>query len=333
MNTLIIPCAGHSIRDGKAKYLIKHPDGKLLIEKCYDGIRKLKFDRVIVTILKEDDEIYNSSYVLKEVFANVACYEVCILENSTSGPAETIYQTIRKMNIQGAIVIKDSDNYIQIEECKYTNFVAGLNLFEYEQDIINIKNKSFIIANEQNHILDVVEKQIKSDIICIGLYGIKKASDFIEAYEALSDENYGIKRLYVSHIISYLIGRRGYVYKYIKTIDYENWSTDKEWNIVQRKYATYFINFENVLSKDKSEEYDYDRNVTLSLNSPMIENIKILAERGGKIIITTSHSDKFKMRIFDLMKAVDIIPFDIICNCSYAIRTIVNDEEYLKSCI
>lgn len=332
MNTLIIPCAGRSTLDGKIKYLTKHPDGKLLIEKCYDGIKQLEFDRVIITILKQDDDIYNVHSILKEVFDNVDNFELCILDNPTSGPAETIYQTIKKMNVKYAVVVKDSDNYVYVSKCDYTNFVVGLNLFDYEPTVQNIKDKSFIIINEQNHILDIVEKQIKSDIICVGLYGIKRASDFLEAYESLSDKNYGIERLYVSHIISYLIGRRGYVYHYINAMDYENWETDKEWNIIQKKYATYFINFESVLSEDEWRNHAYDKNTDISLNLLMIEQIKVLTERGAKIVITTAHSDQFKTKILDLLNSVGVKPLDVICNCSYSIRTIINDKTYLKLC-
>ena len=54
MNTLIIPCAGKSSRfpNMKPKYMLTHPDGKLMIEKAMENINLEVFNRVIITIAK-----------------------------------------------------------------------------------------------------------------------------------------------------------------------------------------------------------------------------------------------------------------------------------------
>ena len=50
MNTLIIPCAGKSSRfpNMKPKYMLTHPDGKLMIEKAMENINLEVFNRVII---------------------------------------------------------------------------------------------------------------------------------------------------------------------------------------------------------------------------------------------------------------------------------------------
>ena len=63
MKTLIIPCAGKSSRfpNMKPKWMLTHPDGKLMIEKAIDGINTNLFNQIIITILQEHIEKYELS--------------------------------------------------------------------------------------------------------------------------------------------------------------------------------------------------------------------------------------------------------------------------------
>ena len=98
---------------------------------------------------------------------------------------------------------------------------------------------------------DVIEKQFKSDVICLGLYGFKQAEDFLRAYRKLNDPCYPISRLYLSHVISYLIGYSGKVFRYVAATEFENWSDERHWNGMQQDYGLYFIDLDGQLSKTK----------------------------------------------------------------------------------
>ena len=234
MSTIIIPCAGDSILDEKPTCLARHPDGSYLFEKCISGIKLKGIDKILVIILESDNVKYNIKDKIYETFREYPCkIEVYILPHKTNGPVETIYIALKNMQISGNIIIKDVDNFIAVSNFEYENFVVGLDVFDY--DVRNLRTKSFITINEQNNILDLIEKQIKSNIICAGLYGLKSASDFIRAYEALTDPNYNIKKLYVSHIIAYLIGRYSSIFKYIKVNAFENYDTQEDWNSLKLK--------------------------------------------------------------------------------------------------
>lgn len=76
MNTLIIPCAGKSSRypNMRPKYLLTYPDGKLMIEKAIEGINSNRFDRKIITILKEHDMEYNAGIILHQAFNKKKTY-------------------------------------------------------------------------------------------------------------------------------------------------------------------------------------------------------------------------------------------------------------------
>lgn len=97
--------------------------------------------------------------------------EIVTIENMTAGPAETVYIAIKKANVSGSVVVKDVDNYLKVENVPQGNFVAGLDLNTWERDIHNLRNKSFLILNEQGNLLDIIEKKVRSDVICLDLNG------------------------------------------------------------------------------------------------------------------------------------------------------------------
>lgn len=237
MKNLIIPCCGRNFLNGKPKYLNRYPDGRLLAVKTFQEINVGIYDTVYYVILKEDIDRFGALTVLDQELKDLPIlYQIVVLDKQTDGPAETVYNAIVKAEIKGEIVIKDLDNMLGVSGQACGNFVAGLNLIEYEKDVYQLRKKSFIVKNEQNTVLDIVEKRLCSDVISAGLYGFGNADDFIFAYERLQDKNYGIRHLYVSHVISYLIGFLGKNFDYIEVSKFESWGTEKEWKDVLQTY-------------------------------------------------------------------------------------------------
>ena len=253
MRTLIIPCGGRKYIDGKPLYLFRHPNGKRMIEWCMAGISPEDFDRILVVLLQEDVDAFGADRILLDELSGKYPIEVVALPEQTSGPADTVYQAITLAKVQGAVVVKDVDNHVRVprEQITQGNFVAGLDLNLWERDIHNLRNKSFLILNEQGNLLDVIEKQFKSDVICLGLYGFKRTEDFVFAYHRLNDSSYPISRLYLSHVISYLIGYSGKVFRYVAAVEFENWSDKRHWNGLQRDYALYFVDLDRVTDATK----------------------------------------------------------------------------------
>ena len=248
MTTLIIPCAGSLTLDGKPTCIAVHPNGKYLFEKCIAGINLAEIDRIVISILESDDLKFNiKSKIYKSSLAKV---EVCIIPSKTNDPAETIYFTIKNMNISGRIMIKDVDNFFIVGNLQEANFVAGLDILDY--DIRRLATKSFITINEQNYILDIIEKKVKSGIICTGFYGFKNALDFLKVYEILKDETYDLKKIYVSHIISYMIGRFNEIFKYVNVTEFESYDAQNDWDDLKNDFA------KSQIHKNKLALFDLD---------------------------------------------------------------------------
>lgn len=311
MRTLIIPCGGRKLIDGSPLYLNRHPNGKRLIERCMSGIHPETFDRIIVVLLREDIEEFSADkYILEELGGRYPI-EIVVLPTPTSGPADTIHYAIIQANVTGAVVVKDVDNYVQVpqEQISFGNFVAGLDLNQWERDVHNLRNKSFLILNEQGNLLDVIEKQFKSDVICLGLYGFKRAEDFQQAHQKLNDPNYPISKLYLSHVISYLIGYSGKVFRYVAATEYENWSDKWHWNAMQQDYGLYFV--------------DLDKDLK-------IQKLRALQERGASFVGYTVKNETYVAQMKAVLEEAGVHLLNVISGCPWSkVRQVLDSETAL----
>lgn len=325
--TLIIPCAGKSSRfpNMKPKWLLTHPDGHLMIEKCLSGFDLQSFSKIVITIVRKHDVDYNAIYVLKQVFNNYKNIniEYCVLGDFTNSASETIFETITKLGIQGPIVIKDSDNYVSFDFnfCR-DNAIVGLDL-KRNTNVNNILGKSFLVV-KNGVIVDIVEKQIVSDEICLGVYVFKDSTEFVDAYKKIIKQGYN-GELYLSHVISFMMSSNNQIFLLIEAKDYKDWGTFNEWKIEQIKSSTYFIDFDGVLIKN-SGKYGL---INWSNNEEMIEsNCKKVAElvkAGAQLVITTARGAEFEPFIRQKLSMFGITPLYILTGLNHAPRVLVND--------
>lgn len=232
MKTLIIPCAGSEKIDNLPLILCRHPkDGNILAKKVLPGIFPESYDRLIYTVTAEDERKYSVSQAVK---LNVPSAEVIVLPEKTSGSADTVYRTILQAGVTGEVAVKDSHGSISLREPVEGNAIAGLDLMQCDYAVRNLRKKSFIVINEQGNVRDIVEKRLRSDVISVGLYSFRNAEDFVSAFLRLSDPDYAAGRLYISHVISYLIGRRDFVFHCSKVKSFEEWANLESWRELRR---------------------------------------------------------------------------------------------------
>lgn len=328
MSTLIIPCAGKSSRfpNMKPKWLLLHPDGEIMVQKAISGLNLNQFERVIFTVVKEHIEQFEADVILNQIFdfVNSSKFELFILDEFTSCQAETVYLTLIGKDIKGKFAVKDSDNYIGTEVPDNFDFVLGININNYDKEIYRLKQKSFLIINKQGIITDIIEKSIKSELICIGLYGFSDAHKFIKAYEHINNENSNFHEIYLSHIISYLIGTKKSVYKCVETVDYEDWGTLSDWAAVLKRYSTYFINIDGVLIEDCGKYGSKNWSNSCIAIENNINIVKQLADNGAQIIFTTSRDELYEPVIKEIFDRYQIKFYEIITNCNYSPQILIN---------
>ena len=326
MKTLIIPCAGKSSRfpNMKPKWLLTHPDGRLMIEKSISGLDLSTFDRVIITIVRDHDIKYDASVILKQAFKDKIKAELCILDDFTHNAAQTIFQTIEIMNVSGAFVVKDCDNYVEVAQPKDAlNYVVFYDIHKHPE-ISNLPAKSYIRKNDQDIVIDIVEKEIISNFICLGVYAFKSVELFKRAYRELSFLN--LKgELYLSRVISYLVNLRNTVFTAVEAKEYEDWGTVREWKKIQKRMTTYFVDLDGVLllNRGKYGKENWD-NCSIALSENLMI-LKKLYDLGAQIVITTSRPDTYRQAVVELLKSYGISAHDIVMGLHHAPRVIIND--------
>ncbi|MCM1326117.1 MAG: hypothetical protein NC094_09740 [Bacteroidales bacterium] len=321
MRTLIVPCAGSRNINGVPLFLNQHPNGDLLVIKAIRGIFAENYDRIIVTVLKSVYERFEVKKRIDEANDRRYPIEIAVLPEETNGPAETVYNSIKIANISGELAVRDSHACISIKKDFRGNFLAGLDLTKYERPIENLRSKSFVTINEQGQVLDVVEKHFCSDIISTGLYGFKSVHDYVMAFQHLKDSNYSFDKLYISHIISYLIGYQQKVFHAEMVTEFEDWSTKTAWQKVQKSYATCLLDLDQLC---ESDGYVQDR---------IIKNLQRLSRRGTKFIGFTAKAHDIS-RIENSLKKNQVEILAVIGGCTHSkIRTLISSEAELNELI
>jgi hypothetical protein len=327
MSTLIIPCAGKSTRfpNMKPKWLLTHPDGSLMLEKSIKSFDPDGFSQIIFSIVKEHDEKYSAAKMLKQAFPGDK-YKINLIDTFTQGPAETIYKTIKACKVFGEFFVKDSDNRITVnEKLKQGNFVIGLKLTD-KVNINRITSKSFIILNEQENVVDIIEKKIKSDVICLGGYGFKDTNDFINAYEEISSQAaLSGNELFISHVISYLIGTKRELFTFQEAGEFEDWGTLEDWKIVQNKFSTYFLDIDGIVLENHGKYGEKNWSNTFTPLEANIARIKAVYEGGAQIIFTTSRPEEYRQQLTDFFYSRGIFFHSLVMGLNHAKRIIVND--------
>ncbi len=252
MRTLIIPCAGKHRINGKPLFLARHPqDGQPILRKAIEGVFASSYDRILVVLLASDVKKYHLNLMVSDELKQGLPLEMVVLEHDTDGPADTVFEALRKANVSGEFAVKDVHTFVKLSAPATGNMIAGLDLTTYAGTIENLRAKSFIVTNEQGQVLDVIEKRFRSDIISVGFYGFRRAEDFVLAYQHLKNPDYPISKLYLSHVISYLIGYKNRIFQCQMAQQFEDWSTTKAWEDVSKRYATYILDLDRLFPEKR----------------------------------------------------------------------------------
>lgn len=206
--SLIIPVAAD-----KPDYMKRLPNMFSLNEEgiclCVEAAQSMdlkQFDTVYFTILKQHDDQYGISDMLKMQFRRLGLNnaKIVILDRPTTSQAETIHETINKEYIVGSICVKDADCSFKADlNCQ------GVVVYPLEKlTMVNPQHKSYVAVDEMNYITNIIEKRVVDHYFNAGGYWFDEAIVFDEYYERLADQ----PGLYLSHII-YAMLLDGYIFR------------------------------------------------------------------------------------------------------------------------
>lgn len=312
---IIMPCAGLSTRfpNMRPKYLLSDYSSRLMIEsavKNYIG----KY-RVTIAVLREHDEKFEAVIKLRKAFGDQV--DICIIDEPTRGPADTVYQTIKasaRIDENTPILIKDCDGF-------YDADVLDGNRIYYSRlstnpDIRNAGAKSYIRTNNQDNVTAIVEKSIASDMFCVGGYQFASARNFVDAFESLRDTTHEI---FVSDIIDTMINTSHDVFTASEVSNFIDVGTADEWFKYNDK-PTYFCDIDGTIVKSKTiydDQYE-----------PIEQNVKTLLKelhRGCKIVFCTARPSQYEGVTRSMLDNLGFVGCDLIVGIHHSRRVLIND--------
>ena len=193
--------------------------GIVICIRAIMGMDTSCFDNIYFTILQKHDAKYSLSEMLQMQFRRLGLTQakVVVLEHPTASQPETIYRTIHKEGIEGAVFVKDSDCYFECD-VQPKNGVAIYPLEELS--VVDPRNKSYVAVDDMFYITNIIEKRVVSRYFNAGGYCFESSAMFCDYYERLC----GLGHLYLSHIIySMLLDK--HEFRPIRVKEYRDWGT------------------------------------------------------------------------------------------------------------
>jgi hypothetical protein len=324
--TLLCPCAGLSSGfNGRPKWSLTNPNGKLMIEDALSLIDLKNVSKIYFTFLKEHIEM--NKIDLNKCFLSLKEKNIFIdyllLEKNTNSQSETIYETIKYFNIKEPIFIKDCDNNFSHTIQKGNYLVSKI----IDETIGDIHNKSFITINNLNEITNICEKNIISNYISVGGYSFESAEVFLKSYYDLKEKKIeDCNELYISHIIyNLLIKWDNHIFYTIFTDEYNDWGTQEKWIEYKSTFKTLFVDIDGTILTSASSFFD----PYYGDEKPLIENIKFLQEiykkKRTQIILTTARSTIYENITKEILNKYEV-PYDkILFDLFHCKRYLIND--------
>jgi len=326
MITLIIPCAGKSLRypGERPKWLFTHPDGKLMIEKSLEPFLNNSYiKKKIVTITQEIENKFNIKFLINQIYGKKV--QVYVLSKKTNSASETVFKTIRKFNLKGQIIVKDSDSFFNLDKkFKYLNknFIAGVDISEHPE-VYNIHQKSFLRLNNKNQIIDIEEKKIISDKICIGLYSFISAQDFVNHFRKCSKHIKNFE-IYISFVVKSMINANS-LFSYMRGSNYEDYGTFTDWLRIRKKYRTFFVDLDGVVFKNQAKYGAKNWSTRDNIIKKNVETLLELNSNGAQIIFVSARSQKYFNKINKDLTKAGFVNYKILLDLYHSQRILIND--------
>ena len=229
--TLIVPMV--SIKNKNTvplEFRYDNKIGQINCIKALEGIDLSMFTKIYFVMLYEHELKYHIAEkinVARKFNKKLLNTEIIFkfLDNPTKSQAETIYNTIIEYNIEGPIFIKDADN-----TCICEGPIKGNSVLVYPLEntqIVDHQHKSYVAVDDQNFVVNIIEKRVVSNLFNCGGYSFNDAASFKLAYETLLQYEDILNHMYISHIIYWLILNKKLKFRPIEATYYEDFEINK----------------------------------------------------------------------------------------------------------
>ena len=313
---IILPAAGLSTRfpNMRPKYTLTDYKGQMMFERAiqyYVG----KYN-VRIGILREHENKYNISKYIKDTYDKLV--NIVVLEERTSGPADTVYQILKQANLPDdkEFFIKDCDSFFDHIPTE-GNYVCVSSIADHEV-LKRLASKSFVISNDQGIINNIIEKKVVSDKFCVGGYKFDKVGLYKSTFEKLKSKN--VKEIFVSHIIQDCL-HNNHIFTEKQITNYIDVGTAEDW-FEYNDRPVMFCDIDGTLVKAQAKG-TYDEQP-----EALEENVKVMLKyqnNGSQIIFTTARPKKYDTRTREILDSLGFKEYDLISGLQNVKRILIND--------
>lgn len=315
---IIIPCAGQSTRfpNMRPKYLLCDYQGRSMIQLAAgDYINEFQ---IHVAILEQHNIQYQAADQLRSMFGSAV--NIVILPNPTSGPAETIDQTLNQLELKGSFLVRDCDSIFEHSDFIQGNSVYVDSLADHP-NIRNPSNKSYVSTNDWGIVNNIVEKKITSDIFCVGGYQFSDVNIYRQAY--IDIKNSRLQEIYMSTIIDHLISQ-GEIFITQPVKNYCDLGTFEDWSKYNDK-PTLFTDIDGTIVENQSLHGSNNYEAWPNVLQNNVDALLKAKSHGAQIVFTTSRPNRFEKATKNLLAKLGFSDCQLLMDMHHARRILIND--------
>lgn len=202
-------------------------EGIMLCIKSIMGLNLEIFNTIYFTILRKHAIRFDIDKILQLQLARMGLIntKIVILDKPTDSQPQTVIDTIIKEGITGSVFIKDADCFFSANILPEN----GIAIFPLENlQYVDPQNKSYVAVDDMQHITNIIEKRIVSNMFNAGGYCFEDIQDFIDSYK----KNSPFGNVYMSHLI-YSLLIDGHIFRPIGVNNYIDWNLTFEDNDIK----------------------------------------------------------------------------------------------------
>jgi hypothetical protein len=321
--TLLLPCAGKSSRypGVRPKWMLTLPDGELALARAAASVLPDSYSRIVIAVRAEHETKYQATALLRRVFGPEV--EVLVLPRDTRGPADTVAEMIRHAAVTGAFAVKDADSFFDSAPLPSGSFVA-LSDVRTAPHMTNVGAKSFAVVNENNLIVEMVEKSLISNYVSVGLYGFEDADTYLHLFDRLCADP-GMGELFVSHVMNRAIAG-GMMVAPLLVSGLIDVGTLEDWRRHVRARGTIVTDLDGVVFENHSRYFPpfWDDD-----DIPIADNVAALLlwqEQGAQIVFMTARPECHREKTERTLRTLGLAPHALIMDCRHGRRFLINDH-------
>ena len=195
-----------------------------------------EFDRVLFAILREHDEKFHSSTILKKLFPKC---EILILEEVTKGQAETVTKMLEYFDVKSSFLVKDADAYFEISSSYESNknYISLCNAKKLPN--AKLYNKSFADISDQNYILRTSLDIISNYFSWWWLFFFRTRLLLLRIINNMKKCKL-MGEFFISNIIDVMIDE-GHIFHPMECTNYEDLGTYEVWERIQKNQIIIFL--------------------------------------------------------------------------------------------